>query len=271
MATATENPKHQNPNEDWTVVVPRRGKKTRNPSPKTLTLVQNPWIPSDSAIDRERESKLIQKIQFSIRKLENSDFYRVFLNQLENPQILQTFSRVLASESQMQMVIYGIGSIESYDSPRLQLALAILLERKFNWIGDIEIFDPILSLTESRVLESFGCSVLSINEQGRREVKKPTLFFMPHCEAILYDNLLETNWRAPLLNRIVLFGNSFGKYEQFVSEFNTKIADSWRFLLFAQRVAKEVGIETVSEDFFRAFHETSWHFFELDQDMDLCF
>ena len=90
----------------------------------------------------------------------------------------------------MQMVMYGIGSIESSEPPRLQLGLAILMKKRLSWIGDMEVFDPILSATETRVLETLGCSVLSVNEQGRRQALKPTLFFMPRCEAELYDNLL---------------------------------------------------------------------------------
>ena len=86
----------------------------------------------------------------------------------------------------------------------MQLSLAMLLKRKFSWIGDIEVFDPILSATESRVLENLGCSVLSVNEQGQRQASKPTLFFMPHCEAVLYNNLVQANWRTERLNNIVL-------------------------------------------------------------------
>ena len=91
--------------------------------------------------------------------------------------MLEAFFRVLGSELKMQMVVYGIGSIESYEPPRLQLSLAILLKRKFCWIGDIEVFDPILSATESRVLEALDGSVLSVNEQGWRQASKP------HCSS----------------------------------------------------------------------------------------
>jgi hypothetical protein len=61
----------------------------------------------------------------------------------------------------MPMVIYGIGSIELYEPPRLQLSIAMLMKRDFNWIGNIEVFDPILSATESRVLEALGCTVMA--------------------------------------------------------------------------------------------------------------
>ncbi|KAJ4970922.1 hypothetical protein NE237_004021 [Protea cynaroides] len=144
----------------------------------------------DLETDPKKESKLMQKILMCIRNLKKTEFYHTFLNQIQAPQIKDHFSRVLGSESKMQMVIYGIGSIESYEPPRLQLSLAILIKRKFEWIGDIMIFYLVLATTETRVFEAFGCHVLSVNEHGRRQALKPTIFFMPRCEAVLYDNLL---------------------------------------------------------------------------------
>jgi hypothetical protein len=169
----------------------------------------------------------------------------------------------------MPMVIYGIGSIESYETPRFQLSLAILMKRKFCWIGDIEVFDPILSATESRVLESLGCSVLSVNEQGRRRATKPMLFYMPHCEAGLYNNLLQANWELELLNHIVLFGNSFEMYEFFSEIKNSIVVESTMHVLAARKFANEYVIKTASDDYFAAFHDSSWHFFSPALDTEL--
>ena len=177
--------------------------------------------------------------------------------------MLDAFFRVLGSELKMQMVVHGIGSIESYEPPRLHLSLSILLKWKFSGIGDIEVFDPILSAAESRVLEALGCSVLSVNEQGR-QASKPTLFFMPHCEAESYDNLVQANWRTERLNNIVLFGNSFRTYEQHVSEFRSStLVDSSRHILAVRKLTREFAIKTVSDDYFGAFHDSSWHFLSL--------
>ncbi|TQD98788.1 hypothetical protein C1H46_015603 [Malus baccata] len=255
-------------NEEWTVVSSRRGIKRRNP-PRTQTLAQKqqqqqhqPWAPTDSEINFARESKLMQKMQICMKKLEMSRFFLTLLDQIRTPELTNCFLKVLSSESKMNMVIYGIGSLETYDSPRLQLSLAILLKRNVSWIGDIEVFDPVLSATETRVLEALGCSVLSVNEQGRRRAQKPMMFFMPHCEAELYDNLLQANWEVRLLNCIVLFGNSFETYEQHLSEFkNSSIVDSTTHILAARKFTDEFGIKTVSDDYFGSFHDSSWHFF----------
>lgn len=80
----------------------------------------------------------------------------------------------------------------------------------YNWIEEIEVFDPVLKAIEHYVLERLSCKVLLVNEYGRGIAPRPTLFFMPHCHLILYDNLLEANWSSELLlNRVVIFGNSF--------------------------------------------------------------
>ncbi|KAJ0266713.1 hypothetical protein HA466_0006600 [Hirschfeldia incana] len=134
------------------------------------------------------------------------------------------------------------------------------MKREFDWFGDIEVFDPILSATESSVIESLGCTVLSVNEQARREVLKPTLFFMPHCEANLYSNLLQANWRIDRLSRIVLFGNSFQMYEQQVI-LDEKVIRATKRIIAARRITSEFAIEMVSDDYFPAFHDSSWHFF----------
>ena len=70
-------------------------------------------------MDHHRETKLMQKVQICIEKLENSTFYHVLLAQVQTPRMLEAFFRVLGSELKMHMVVYGIGSIESYEPPQL--------------------------------------------------------------------------------------------------------------------------------------------------------
>lgn len=284
MAASTKVLALESPTQtgEWTVVLPRKGRHRRNSRKITIAKgqqqEQQPWVPTDLEIDPDRQSKLMHKIQACMKKIENSQFFLAVLDQMQIPKVLNHFHRVLGSESQLQMVIYGIGSIESHETPRLQLSLALLMKRKFSWIGDIEVFDPVLSATESQVLEDLGCSVLSLNEQGRREAKKSTLFFMPHCEAELYNNLLQANWGVESLNRIALFGNSFETYEQHVSFkyydqevslMNSSVAESVTHILAARRFIDEFRIETISDDYFAAFHYSSWHFFKLGCENEL--
>ncbi|KAL3518666.1 hypothetical protein ACH5RR_021255 [Cinchona calisaya] len=270
-AISLEKPKP--PGEDWTVVLPRRRKQKRDFRKIIECELQKPgesWSPVDLQSDPESESKLMQKMQSYIEKLENSEFYQAFIQQIQSPEMSDHFHKVLGTAEKMQMVIYGIGSIESYEPPRIQLSLAILMKRKFTWIGDVEVFDPVISLTESKVLSALGCSVLSFNEQGRRQASKPTLFFMPHCEAGLYDNLLQANWGVLMLNKIVLFGNSFEAYEQISSVCKDPMCgETQRHILAIRKFTKEFPINPMVDDYFRTFHTSSWHFFGIGHDEDL--
>lgn len=275
----------------WTVVVGRhrKGKRKNNtsnnntygctnlldscnqvdsPSMVNCSIQLGEYEPVD---DPEEEERLKKKMHNCLKKLEDSDFYNKFVEQLQSPQVLNNILRAVNSESgqQIQMVVYGIGSIANSEKSRLQLCLALLLKRNFSWVCRIEVFDPILSASECRIIESLGCTILAVNEQGRRTAESPTLFFMPHCEALLYDNVLRANWSPVLLNRIVLLGNSFGSYLKQLSEFPRSPVASTRHVLAIAVHVNEFRIQTVSDDFFAAFHHTSWHFFGLDASLDL--
>ncbi|KAK4717935.1 hypothetical protein R3W88_016273 [Solanum pinnatisectum] len=211
MASSAKTPALDKPNpaKDWTIVLPRIIHEWKKQ--------EKMWTPADIETNLERESKLMQKIQTCIRKLENFSFY-----------------------------------IESYEPPKLQLSLSIILKRMFSWIG-------------------------------------PTMFFTPHCDAELYENLLDANWRHDLLSNMTLFGNSFEAYEQHMSECkNLRLADSRKHILAIMQFVKELPIDSrkhivpirqfvkehsidpFSDDLFRAFHGSSWHFFDIDPHSDLC-
>ena len=84
-------------NEDWTVVLPRRGKKwicsRRNSTPEAK---QQSWVPAELESDPDRELKLIQKMEICIKKVESPQLYQNFLEQVENPDILNSFQRFRA-------------------------------------------------------------------------------------------------------------------------------------------------------------------------------
>ncbi|XP_071731659.1 protein SENSITIVITY TO RED LIGHT REDUCED 1-like [Rutidosis leptorrhynchoides] len=265
--------KHMVLEDEWTIVLPRRNNQRRKfPKLKSAKQQQEQthWVPADLETTPEREQKLMKKMQIVIEKLEKSQFFSVFIDQIRSLEASEYFHNRMGTKHKLEMVIYGIGSIESFESPRLQLSLATLMKRKFDWIGEIEVFDPIISLTEKKVLEELGCCVLAVNEQGRRQAVGPTLFFMPHCEAELYDNMLKANWRYENLKQIILFGNSFEKYVQHRSVFrNTALDDSRKHILSVQPFTKEFEICTVLDDYFRAFHGSSWHFFIVDENTNL--
>ena len=56
--------------------------------------------------------------------------------------------------------------------------------------------------------------VLEVDEKGRRPAQRPTLFYLPHCEADITDNLVAAN-AAPVQRRhTAILGNSFAMYAE---------------------------------------------------------
>ncbi|CAN1793308.1 Protein SENSITIVITY TO RED LIGHT REDUCED 1 [Linum perenne] len=256
-------------NDGWTIVLPRSNRRSKRiPKLEPLEEQGRSWAPADNESDEDRQSKLMQKMAACMKRVENSAFGQKFMEQMQSQEIQDRFHKVLGSEQKMQMVIYGIGSIESHETPRLQLSIALLMKMNSSWIGDVQVFDPVLSATECRVLRVLGCSVLYVNEQGQRRATKPTLFYMPHCEAGLYNNLLRANWEVETLKRVALFGNSFRVYQQYASFKNLVLVDS-SHIVAVEGVTDEFAVSTVWEEYFAGFHDSSWHFFRPSADEDL--
>lgn len=246
---------------------------------------------------RGGQESLILEIEHFKNELECSTFYLYFLTELQSSRLSKHIQKILGSELKMQMVIYGIGSLLSeYKCSILQLCLAKLLRKHVDWIGEIEVFDPILTSSEIEVLELMGCSVLKHNEEARRKAIKPTLFFMPHCDLQLYNNLLEANWEPSLLRNVVIFGNSLKSYiDSFLPEYARDLSssDSRRKLSFLKLMGHILAAETFTDeiemgiisydgmssisyregrthdvaskllerDYQRSFSNLSWHFF----------
>ena len=55
--------------------------------------------------------------------------------------------------------------------------------------------------------------VLKENNAGGCAVTEPTLFYMPHCDCHLYNNLLKANWSPQQLCKIAILGNLLGELE----------------------------------------------------------
>ena len=56
--------------------------------------------------------------------------------------------------------------------------------------------------------------VLEVNEEGKRAAACPTLFYLPHCEADICDNLVAANWGTVQRARTAVLGNSFSLYAE---------------------------------------------------------
>lgn len=262
---------------DWTVV--RRRGRRRGEAPPTachpdapppLPVTPIPWCPSDPTLDPIRVSRLVARAHSSISRVAASRLYRRLLLP-DSP-----LRRRLAVLAPSRLSLLGVGSFESSPAARLQLALAALLRRDFlPDAASADLFDPVLSAVECAAAAELGFSVPSLDDGCRRRVEEPTLFYMPHCEASLYDALLAANWDSPAqLRRVCVLGNSFRRYA-LQAEYNRSdpVAKATH-VLAAGRFACEEWVGEMGdlddEDWFScAFNETSCHFFEVDDNVDL--
>lgn len=181
----------------------------------------------------------------------------------------------------MRLSLFGVGSFENSPSSRLQLALAALLRRDLLLLPEssahADLFDPVLSAAECAAAAALGFTVPGVNDGCRRRADEPTLFYMPHCEASLYDALLAANWEPPSqLRHVCVLGNSFRNYAIQAEENRSGPAARAKHVLAAERfaweerVSEKGGVDDDDDDVFnRAFNETSWHFFEVDDAADL--
>jgi SRR1 len=132
----------------------------------------------DPILDLGRSVSMLRKMESTIDRLEKSKFYNRFVSSLNCSEIRDGLTKIRVAESGLhlqpiRLVSYGIGSIESYPAPRLQLALITLLRRQLGAdVASAEIFDPVLSATECHVVEQLGFKLLSINEHGCRKVRQ---------------------------------------------------------------------------------------------------
>ena len=123
-----------------------------------------------------------------------------------------------------------------------------------SWIGEIEVFDPMFSPCDCLVMEELGCKVLSVNEQCRREVKKPTLFYMPEAETCHISNVLDANWCPSQINTMILLcvcpgQHHFDFIKKYMSEF------------------KICGLENKKAGW--VFTNYFWTFFNVEPELDM--
>ncbi|XP_069070795.1 SRR1-like protein [Pleurodeles waltl] len=112
-------------------------------------------------------------------------------------------------------VCYGIGQFSSCVISRYQLAFLLLILEKLEIPKcHCYIYDPSFTGSEHEVLKTLGLSLILENEEGKRGVDSPTLFYMIHCGKALYNNLLWKNWSVDSLSKVVIIGNSFQGFEQ---------------------------------------------------------
>ncbi|KAI9295497.1 hypothetical protein K502DRAFT_217794 [Neoconidiobolus thromboides FSU 785] len=124
-------------------------------------------------------------------------------------------SKVIKKEHllKLDIICYGLGSIIESSLSRWQLAFLLSIKQEFKVVNSIQYYDPLpLTEDEETILNDYGFQILEKNEEGKRAVKEGTLFYMPHCPMLLYENVLSSNWEINLLKKVYIIGNDLTNY-----------------------------------------------------------
>lgn len=131
----------------------------------------------------------------------------------------------------------------------------------------MHVFDPVFNSIDILVLKHFQMHVIEENEDGHRPVQRPTFFYMPHCEGVLYDSLLAANWTVSQLSRLAILGNSFRDYDDKWSlgggaaRNSGSIKPSKLLHLVASRAVQEIPVPEAGFHVPSAFNSMSLHVF----------
>lgn len=187
----------------------------------------------DGHVDEVSLNEISKRVLEATRRMESesSQFLCHCRESLENA--LSSASHDAPKDSyRVDVYCYGLGNYSTCPVSRFQLSLLLSLIEHPSFrsrVGSVKFFDPVFTSNEKKYLASRrNTTVLSTNNQCCQNVGAPssdqpnrfTLFYMPHCDASLFNNLLWANWSVEELRNIIIFGNSF-KYivnHQCVSE-----------------------------------------------------
>ncbi|XP_077558926.1 SRR1-like protein [Haemaphysalis longicornis] len=214
--------------QDGFTVVKRRGKLKKKEAQRLEAAV------SSDHDDGPSESVVLRRISEAEADLESSSYLADVLEVLKK--CLLAFPGGAHVRS---VVCYGLGNFASCVNARFQFALLICIRRHLS-ASSAEVYDPVFTEKERKVLTSMGFSVLEENEEGKRSVHKPTLFYMPHCGTPLYNSVLWANWDAASLNQVLILGNSFSS--MWTHKLDRALQEKCPFLFNVRPAVQEFGV-----------------------------
>lgn len=198
----------------FTVVSRRRGGRAYHVRPKPASSnAAFRYTNAERTFEDDTETSLAilsERMDAAKEELRTSNFW-------------QWLRRLLEPTSTTTVVCLGVGNFSSNASARYQMSLALMIEELLRptqkttaTTGSTRliVFDPVLTSLERSFIRALGCTVPTVNDEGRIATTERTLFFMPHCAKQLYSNVLDANFAADALERVVILGNSFGSYLQ---------------------------------------------------------
>ncbi|OAF67267.1 hypothetical protein A3Q56_05014 [Intoshia linei] len=174
------------------------------------------------------------------------------------------FPRITEPSRITQVVCYGIGPFSYNRSSLVQFCFLVSLVSNFNVSPTaVFFFDPCFNSVEKEFIRHFNYNIIEINEYGKRKANSTgnTLFFMPHCDRLLIENVIMANSNEESLNKVILVGNSIGSF--FISVPSRIARADFPYMFYALDVLQEIKLNIFKDDeFFESFNDISIHLFK---------
>jgi len=177
----------------------------------------------------------------------------------------------------VDIVCYGIGSIEKSIISQYQFALVLILRDLFEITGKAYAYDPVSTPVDLEILLHYEINTIDANEKAKRPIINQTLFYMPHCPLGLYNNVIASNWERKKLEKIILVGNRLDFYDETMS---TSLLNSKApYICPALTIIQSVSFPTISmsakyDDNLLikmptgTFDNLCWQWFPIDRELD---
>lgn len=165
------------------------------------------------------------------------------------------------------IICYGLGNFTTNKTSLYQLSLLLVMKQLFD-CNNVYIYDPVFTQNETNILiNKLSINLIEFNEESIHSIDscdKRVLFFMPHCDKSLFNNLLWSNWDSNKLNNIFIFGNSFNNMlETIISQIDLQ---SFSYLLNITKFDNVLIECNIENDFIdkEVFNDLSIHAFNKE-------
>ncbi|KAF5365629.1 hypothetical protein D9758_003286 [Tetrapyrgos nigripes] len=116
-------------------------------------------------------------------------------------------------KSTARVVCLGLGSPSNSPIPRAQLGFLLdmcdVLKIDFE---QVTVYDPVFTEQDHCLLKGLEFRTPLSGEDLGVTADDPTIFFMPHCDIELYENVLRKNWTGERLSNLILVSNRLEDY-----------------------------------------------------------
>lgn len=130
--------------------------------------------------------------------------------------IIETIQNAIESrdwEESPSILCLGLGSPSVSRASRMQLSLLHEICNRLNMPSSaVSLYEPVFTPDDITGLQQLGFEAKG-DEEARSAIhilSSPTILFMPHCDAELYQSILQLNQEG--INRLIFVGNQLEDY-----------------------------------------------------------